>query len=84
MPHSDQFKQNAHSWKYNAQLRLFRKIRFCETNIFKIALYGCIFLSFFGLLLNYFINLSKAINIIILISFLIYLISSLQVGYNFA
>ena len=25
-----------------------------ETNIFKIALYGCIFLSFFGLLLNYF------------------------------
>ncbi len=47
-----------------------------ETNIFKIALYGCIFLSFFGLLLNYFINLSKVINIIILISFLIYLIIS--------
>ncbi len=47
-----------------------------ETNIFKIALYGCIFLSFFGLLLNYFINLSKSINIIILIIFFVYLIIS--------
>ncbi len=47
-----------------------------ETNIFKIALFGCIFLSFLGLLLNYFINLSKSINIIILVLLLIYLIIS--------
>ena len=32
MPHSDQFKQNAHSWKYNAQLRLFRKMYFQREN----------------------------------------------------
>tara|TARA_S200000501_G_scaffold378869_1_gene444375 strand:- start:1930 stop:3648 length:1719 start_codon:yes stop_codon:yes gene_type:complete len=47
-----------------------------DANIYQLALYGCIFLSFLALFLNYFINLGKNINILILITFLIYLIIS--------
>ena len=47
-----------------------------EENIFKFSIYGCIFLSFLGLFLNYFTNLSKNINVLILVIFLTYLIIS--------
>ena len=47
-----------------------------EENIFKFSIYGCIFLSFLGLFLNYFTNLGKNINVLILVIFLTYLIIS--------
>lgn len=45
-----------------------------ETNLFQIGLYGAIFLSFIALFINFFFDLNKIINTLILFLFFIYLI----------